>query len=399
MSAPSAERTPVEERPGRPAGPLTILHVIPTLGVGGTERQLAKLLPRLDPARFRQTVCWYTRSETLEAPLRAAGIRTVFLDKVAMRPWTFFAELRSLVRETRPDIVHTWLYSGNFWGRMAAITCGVRGIVASDRGVATAASAAVVLYERALASRTTRIVNSRAAAASLSDRYGLPASSIRIIPNAVDPAEPPSAEARRAARAALGLPGDAAVILMTARQTEEKNHPMFFRAARRVGERRNGVLFVALGRLFRPEAMRQAVADAGAARFVRVEEQREDVGLWLAAADLFCLTSDSEGLPNSVLEAMAAGLPVVCTDFAAAREILAREELGLVVPRGDDAALAEAILALLDDGARRARMAQAARHEVTQRFGWSRLVSEMESLYEEVAARTAPGGAGRGGRS
>src|SRR5262245_33347439 len=98
----------------RPGRPLTILHVIPTLGVGGTERQLVKLLPRLDAARFRQTVCYYTRTETLEEPLRAAGISIVFVDKFGMRPWSFFARLRRVIRDVRPDIVHTWLYSANF---------------------------------------------------------------------------------------------------------------------------------------------------------------------------------------------------------------------------------------------------------------------------------------------
>jgi len=120
---------------------------------------------------------------------------------------------------------------------------------------------------------------------------------------------------------------------------------------------------------------------------VRLVDPTEEVGLWLTAADLFCLTSDEEGLPNAVLEAMASGLPVICTDFASAREILPRSELGLIVPRGDDAALADAILALLDDPGRRAAIAAAGRRDVTERFAWTRLVAEMEALYDEVASR------------
>src|SRR6185503_17749866 len=135
----------------QPDDALRLLHVIPTLGVGGTERQLVNLLPRLDPRRFRQTVCHYTACASLEDRLEAAGIRTVFIDKQSVPPWTFLSRLRRVVREVRPDVVHTWLYSGNFWGRVAAISCGVRHLVASDRAMVDRAPLPVVLYERMLA--------------------------------------------------------------------------------------------------------------------------------------------------------------------------------------------------------------------------------------------------------
>ena len=370
-----------------PGRPIVILHVIPTLGVGGTERQLVGLLTRMDGSRFRQTVCFYTRSVTFEAELQAAGIRTVFHDKFTMPPWVFLARLRRVVREVRPDIVHTWLFSGNFWGRIAAYSCGVRTIVSSDRSLPPRASAGVVLYERFFAPRTVRLANSRAAAESLGDRYGLDVSRIRVIENAVDPAPARSEPARRQARAELGLPPDAPVVLMVARQTVEKNHPMFFRAARRVAQARPGTTFVALGHLFDPPAMRRAVEAAGAADAVRIVEQREDVGRWLSAADVFCLTSNEEGLPNVVLEAMAAGLPVVCADFASARDIVGGEGLGVIVPRDDDAALAEAVVSLLGDEGRRRRLGDAGRALVRDRFPWERLVRDMTALYTGLAGR------------
>ena len=97
----------------------------------------------------------------------------------------------------------------------------------------------------------------------------------------------------------------------------------------------------------------------------------------------FCLTSDREGLPNVVLEAMAAGLPVICTDFESAHEVLPDTSLGIIIPRNADAILAETALALLDDPERARRLGDAARAHVRTEFSWEKLVREMESLYGE----------------
>jgi len=381
-----------------PARPLHILHIIPTLGVGGTERQLVKLLVRMDRTRTRHTVCFYTRTPSLEAELDAAGIRTIFFDKFAMRPWSFFARLRRTVREARPDVVHTWLYSGNFWGRVAALTCGVRRLVASDRGMVPGAPVTVRLYERLLAPLTLRLVNSQATAASLVKAYGIPPAGIRVVPNAVEEGAP-SPGAREAVRAALGLPPEQRLVLLVARQSAEKNHAMFFRAARRVAAARSDVTFVAVGHLVDPGAMQTMLDASGAAAAVRLVGEQADIPRWLAAADVFCLTSDREGLPNALLEAMAAGLPVVCTRFPSATEVLSSEALGMLVPVNDDASLAASILALLGDEERRRSMGRAAREHVAAAYGWDRLLREMDAIYAGFDSRRAAarGAAGRGG--
>ncbi|HET8947726.1 MAG TPA: glycosyltransferase, partial [Candidatus Polarisedimenticolia bacterium] len=366
--------------------PLRILHIIPTLGVGGTERQLVKLLLRMDPARTRHTVCYYTRTANLEAELRAAGIRTIFFDKFAMKPWSFFAQLRRAVRETRPDLVHTWLYSGNVWGRLAALSCGVRRLVASDRAMAVRLPGAVRLYERMLAPFTLRLVNSRAAATSQVEAYGLPAARVRVVANAVDAAVLPPG-ARDAVRAALGLPPGQRLVLLVARQSPEKNHAMFFRAARRVAAARSDVTFVAVGHLVDPGAMQRLLDASGAGASVRLVGEQADIPRWLAAADVFCLTSDREGLPNALLEAMAAGLPVVCTRFPSATEVLSSDRLGVLVARDDDASLAAGILALLGDEGRRQAMGRAAREHVAAAYGWDRLVREMDAIYAGLDPR------------
>jgi glycosyltransferase involved in cell wall biosynthesis len=253
--------------------------------------------------------------------------------------------------------------------------------VASDRSIARPVSPAVLFYEKLFAPYTTRLANSRAVAASLAQRYGLSTARIRVIYNAVDRPSPAPEDVRSSVRAEIGLPERQMIILMVGRQSPEKNHAMFLRAAQRVGQRRGDVTFVILGHLFRPDDLHTLVDATGAAPHVRIIDQREDVPRWLAAADLFCMTSNVEGLPNAVLEAMAAGLPVVCTDFESARELIADGRTGLLVPRDDDEALAAAILTLLADSGRRRDLGAAAREHARTQFGWGRLVGEMESLY------------------
>jgi glycosyltransferase involved in cell wall biosynthesis len=369
----------------RPA--LKILHIIPTLGIGGTERQLVRLLPRLDGRRFRQTVCHYTRCDSLEEQLHAGGVRTVFIPKEDLAAWRFLSRLRRVVRDERPDVVHTWLYSGNFWGRLAALTSGVRSLVASDRGMVEPIPWPLRIYERLLAPFTVRLVNSGAAADSLVRHYGLRPGGIRVLRNAVDRAPAVDPGVRERIRGALGLPAAQRIALLVGRQAVEKNHAMFFRVARRVGAVRPDVTFVAVGHLVEPEALRRRLEESGAAPHVRIVDAQPEIAEWLAAADVYLMTSDREGLPNALLEAMAMGLPVVCTAFGSAREVVPDETVGIVVPRDDDGAMAAAVLALLDDAPRRRALGEAARARVAAAFGWARLVGEMEALYEEIDPR------------
>ncbi len=374
--------------------PITILHIIPTLGVGGAERQLAKLLPRMDAGRFRQTVCFYTKSRTLEAGLHAAGIPTIFFDKFSMPSWKFFSRLRGVVREVAPDVVHTWLYSANFWGRLAALTCLKRRIVSSDRATLEPDSLPVVLFERLMAPFTTRLVNSRAVAASLQQVYGLPASRTRVIYNAVDPPATVTGDPGLEIREELGLPRAQKLVLTVGRQAGTKNLPMLCRVARRVGARRPDFTFLHVGHIFDPGAMRALLEETGASPYMRVMGERDDIPRWLTAADLLCVTSNVEGVPNAILESMTHGLPVVSSEFPGAREVIPDDRVGLVLPLEDDRAMAEAVEALLDDPSRRRTLAEAARRHVREAFGWERLVREMESFYEGLVDRgaRAPGG-------
>ncbi len=386
----------VDERD--PMSRIRVLTIIPGLAVGGAERQLVGTLTRLNPDLFDLTVCHYSPADTpLVGQLESAGVRTVFFDKFSMPVWGFFRRLRQTVREIAPHIVHTWLYSANFWGRWAAVSCGVKHIVASDRGFVASPHSVNRVSERLLASRSMRLANSRAAARHVEQSFGLSTGDVRVIYNAVQiPDDSPQA-GHRAIREALGLSPDEHIVLMVARQDPLKNFPMFIRTAGRVCRSRRGVTFVCIGRCTAPDELSALAAREGIPGRLLFVGHRDDVNRWLSAADVHCLTSWSEGFPNAILEAMAAGLPVITTAFPGVEELIESPSVGEVVPLDDDGALAERIEALLDDPERRASLGTAARELVSRRFTWNAVVAEMERLYCEMVGRAAPDSALRPG--
>ena len=362
-----------------------ILHVIGQIRRGGCESQLLGLCQRMDKDRYELSICWYSREEEeLGDEFARAGVRTFFFDKFSMPIWTFFRRLRGVVKEVGPDVVHTWMYSANFWGRWAALTCSVPHLVASDRNVIWQSGRIERLSERLLAGRTLRLANSQAIAQSLEKHFCLPVERTRVVYNAVSLPAVDREEARRSVRQELALPADNKLVLMVGRLMWPKNYAMFVRTAGRVCGQRGDVVFLAAGTGPDESDLRAQVESAALAQRVRFLGFRADVPRLLAAADVFCFTSLSEGFPNAVLEAMFTGLPVVCTSFPSMSELLTDCEQAILVPLDDDAAMASQIVALLDDPDRCRRMGASARAYVRSRYTWDRTVVSMGAVYDEL---------------
>ena len=374
---------------------IRILHIIGQLHGGGCERQLLGLCQRLDARRFDLSVCWYgPMAHELDGEFRAAGVNTIFFNKFSMPAWRFFLTLRRKIREVSPDIVHTWLTSANFWGRWAAVSCGVPHIVASERSLVAKPGLIQRASERALARRSHRLANSKVAAASVERLSGLPAERIRVIYNAVSLPTGDRETARAEIRRELGVPGNQRLVVMVAHLRPGKNHEMFVRCGARVRRDRRDVTFASLGSGPLEARLIEQAASLGVSRDVRFLGERGDVPRWLAAADLFCLTTYHEAFPNSVLEAMAAGLPIVSTPFSSLDELTGGQDLVVKVPFDDDEAMAREIAGLLEDPDRRRRLGDKGRSWVRERYTWERLVGEMESFYEDLLRKRArPAGA------
>lgn len=193
---------------------------------------------------------------------------------------------------------------------------------------------------------------------------------------------------RRDARYVLGLPDDAQILVCVASLDEQKGHRYLFDAMRRVVSIIPKTLLLLVGDGTLRGKLEQDVSERRIASSVRFLGQRADIPLILSAGDIFVLPSLWEGLPMSLLEAGAAGLPTVATNVDGIPEVIQDSATGLLVPSAESEALADAIVTLLKDPERRVEMGDQARRRIMDQFSASKIVHDMELIYEELMQST-----------
>jgi len=378
-----------------------IVHFITRLELGGAQQNTLYCVCHHDRTRF-DVGLWAGEGGILDSEARA-----IEQADVRILPWLVHPidpvrdaaavlRLASMLRDV--DLLHTHSSKAGILGRAAARLAGVPGIVHTVHGwsfndVQPAVTRRLyVEAERAAARVTNRIV-----CVALFDRdRGLAsgighASQYRIVRSGIDPSLYGAPEgARERLRETLGAAPHDVVVGSIANFKPQKS-PLDFVEAARLARLRDPRLrfFIAGDGELRPSAER-AIAEAGLGDVVHLLGWRDDVAELLAAMDIFLLTSLFEGLPRVVLQAMAASVPVVATDTGGVAEVVVDGETGRLVPPGNPAAAAEAIVALADDAETRRRFAAAARSRVGDEFDSRRMVRDLEDLYDEVLARTPP---------
>jgi len=209
-----------------------------------------------------------------------------------------------------------------------------------------------------------------------------------IDPRAFSPERVSVAECRHL-RKIWGIPENAFVVLMIARLVRSKGVNEFLRAARFLVEEISDIYFVLIGDLDPGNPSSLTDEDLARAREIPhliLPGFQERVEPWLKIADLYVLPSYSEGLPRTVLEAMAMGLPVVTTDVPGCREVVDSGENGFLIPPGDAKALRDRILWFVRHPAERQRMGLASRHKVQREFSLDRVVEQHLALYQQVVS-------------
>ena len=302
--------------------------------------------------------------------VRAEGLRVVAVPMArSLSPaaqWRAFWALVRLIRAERPDLVHGHMPISGFLARLAARACGVRHVAYTCHGFLFQQPGP--LWRRGLGlavewlgGRLTGVFTTVSTEeAGVARWYGIHRGAVAV-GNGRDPALfRPDPLARARVRAQLGCAPDAVVVVIVSRLVRHKGHKELLAAMQAVP---GAELWVVGERLpsDHGEGEEGWFADAGLGPRLRRLGMRGDVAAVLAAADVFALPSQFEGLPMSVIEAMLCGLPVVATDISGPREQVVKGETGLLVPLGDVPALARALDRLVRNEALRARMGEAGR--------------------------------------
>jgi glycosyltransferase involved in cell wall biosynthesis len=373
--------------------PVPIIFVIGTLDRGGTEGQVVELVIRLDRRRFAPLVCCLSTGGALEEPLALAGIPIKVIGfrglRVFRHPLQVMGQMIRLVwfvRRSRPLIVHGFLFWAYILGSYAAWVARVPIIIASRRGLGNfKARKRHYLWLERVANRQADclVANSRAVQQDVVTQEGVPSERIRVIYNGIE-VGPYLAAADPTLRESLGIPEGALVVTVVANLIHYKGHRVFLQACRQILDVLPGVQILLIGEGPCRGDLEQLTRRLRLEGSIRFLGSRSNVPALLALADVSVLPSLEEGFPNAVLEAMAAGKPVVASLVGGIPEAVVHGTTGLLVPPGDPAALAEAILALLEDPVRAEAMGRAGRERVASRFGMDRMVRETERLYEEL---------------
>ncbi|MHC5210222.1 MAG: glycosyltransferase [Planctomycetota bacterium] len=373
---------------GHTARELRLLHVITTLGVGGAEKHLLLLARGLAERGHAVRIAWLKGQGELAPAFAQAGLATERLGGAAdaggeVRPWAAKRALARLVREWRPDLVHTHLLKADALGALA-----VRGVplVSSKHNDERALLRwPVSVVHGVLARRVARTIALSDHVAAFTARHGrVPAGRITRIYYGIDPAAWRPGRSREAVRAELGLADEAPVLICVGRLAPQKDHTTLLRAMTRVSP--DGQLLVVGGDPFGDGEARLAaqVDELGLGGRVHLLGIRHDVPDLLAASDLFVLPSLWEGLGLVFLEAMAAGLPVVATRVSAVPEVVEHGVTGWLVPPADPEALAAAVGAALRDPRAREAAGRAGRERLAARFGLPRMIDETLAVYDGV---------------
>lgn len=316
-------------------------------------------------------------------------------------PDSVVVDIANLVREfhaSKPDVVHTWLDWDNVRGGLAAALAGVPHILVSGRNLNPSHFDLYQPYMlpayKTLASlpNVTFLNNSHAGAADYAAWLGLPASAIRVVHNAVhfDEASKPTESQTEALRASLGIPNESTVVGGAFRFMPEKRPLLWIDAAVRVAKERPDVHFVLFGHGELEGEMRARIDASGVAGRFHMPGVSNQILLALSLMDVFLLTSYGEGLPNVLLEAQYAGVPVVTTDAGGSAETLEEDVTGIVVRSSDPDEIARRLLDALANEAWRAGAHERGPAWVRSNFSVEKMVNETLAAYGFSGIRYTP---------
>jgi glycosyltransferase involved in cell wall biosynthesis len=366
--------------------PLRVCYMIDRLLRGGTELRLTRLIRHLDRNRIAPHLVLLDGQDSVSRSLEPGGIPVLRLGIRRLRSprnLLLFLQLRRFLRDSRIDVLELYFPDSTTFGVPAAKAAGVRRIVTTSFNLQHDASWFDRLRERCYRPCVdATITNCEAARTVACQRLPAPwHSRVRVLRNGIDIQEEPPPTLR------IRPEGEAWRIGMLGNLRPVKDPESFLRAAAALSLRRSDVEFRLAGDGPLRPALERLCDELRIAGLVRFVGAIDNPSRFLQELDVFVLPSRAEGLSNAVLEAMAAGRPVVATDVGGNPELIRDGVTGVLAPPGDPAALAAAVDALLDSPPTRQRLGAAARQRVEKQFTNQAMAERFAEFYQELVGR------------
>ncbi|MEW6127511.1 MAG: glycosyltransferase [Acidobacteriota bacterium] len=391
-----------------------VLHLVNSFEAGGTERQFVELLKRINRNRFdvrlaaiRKEGAFYQEIAPLFSEISEFRINS-FYNRNAFNQ---LRRLRALIQKEAIDIIHTHGFYDSLFGTVAGRLSNIT-VIASQRHLKLSDRRVHEWGTRIIHRFANRIVvNSQAIRDSIIERNQACESKIIVIRNGLCELATPSnsnrknqtpshaeqlnnelarQQAHKALCRELGIHPQSKIFGMVARLYPVKGHKYFLEAAAQVAANAEQAHFVLVGDGELKNQLAQQAENLGIQNRLHLLGNRSDARHLVSAFDVAVLTSLSEGLPNTVMEAMSAGVPMVATAVGGTRELIRDGETGFLVPPADVNSLVERLRFILSNETLSKRIAENGREFVTSQFSISRMVEAVEHLYEELLTAGKP---------
>ncbi len=360
-------------------GPIPLLFLVTNLDRGGAEKILTRWATGLPREKFAVRVAVLQgRSRAIADDLARSGIPICDLGMAWKGDLRVLLRLGRLLRREGIQILFTFMFHSTLLGRLVGWRCGVPVRVSSERIMAWEGTGRRLLNRWTVPLTTHVVAVSDRVAAYAVREFRIPPDRLTTIRNGVD------LDHFRPAR--QGRQTEAPVIGCTARLHRKNDHASLLRAFARMAVRWPEARLLLVGRGPEEGQLKALASSLGVDSRIHLAGEQADVVPFLQQMDVYVQASVAEGLPNSVLEAMAVRLPVVATAVGGTPEVVVDGETGLLVPSGDPVALADAILKLLEDRGMAETFGRRGRARVEAHFGEGRMLREVEALLDKLVA-------------
>lgn len=377
------------------AGPkrcrIKVLHLVTSLEVGGAQHGMLLGLPRFDSDQYEHIVCSIMDRIQMASHFLEAGIEVRSLGLSRKTDIGVAFRLRALLKELRPDMLHTYLLHGNILGRLVGRLVGVPVIIGSERTIGQARR-----WGR-LATRLTNPltdaveVNSEIGGRAVERDLGVPSEKIELVRSGLDLSVFSSACRREELRSVFGVTVDQHLIVYMGRLRTVKGVEYGIRAFASAVEQQPNIRMVLAGEGDQRNFLESMVRERGLSAQIKFLGVRTDVPELLSAADSVLMPSLTEGLPRTAIEAMAAGKPVIATNVGGTSEAVIDDETGILVPVKDSDSLAAAIVRLVGDAELQVRLGRAGRKRAEQNYSADRYVAQLDDMYRRFTSNQVDG--------
>ena len=374
---------------------IRLLKAVTVFAPGGTEGQVHNFVRTMDHSRFdlrfaclKKWGCYLKELEERQIPVEEYRIKSLY------KPDTLRLQLRlaAHLRQERIQIVHSYNFYSNMFAIPAARLAGVPVVIASVRDQGVYMTAAQKLAQRWVCRLADKVLVNADSIRDWLAGEGFPRDRVLTIRNGIDLRPFEAAAGASSIRREYGIAADAPLVVMLSRLNPKKGIDDYFKAAVEVSRRHPAARFLMVGEKLTAKGpdmeykaeLQRLSSSLGLDGKLIFTGHRNDVPQLLAETDVSVLPSHSEGISNSLLESMAAGVPVVATRVGGIPELVEDGVTGFLVPPREPRQLAGAINRILDDRHLHDSFSRAARRRVRERFSLERMVRDTESLYLEL---------------